>query len=285
MNFSKLGVIGLGLLLAGCATVHQSTAPKLAGAPAVNVAAALPGPDFLPEQSATVPGTNYVVLQAAGGNLLLGPILGSMNISANSKALGEKVKDSIVKVDPAAAANMAFGTAGIAQGNGPSAMTVKPFVFMQRCYDDKFRLALVYHVENGAWVGRYNYHLPTVYAESDIGKLSEQQVAQYQAELDKAALALAGVMQKDLSGRLPDTGKVVEFGSLHLAGQKLGGMGIYTMPEELYFKNVQLVEENAEQVTIRLPGNMHATVTFGGNAFGVHVIDRKLVHTLRPAKG
>jgi len=59
-------------------------------------------------------------------------------------------------------------------------------------------------------------------------------------------------------------------------------VGIYSMPEELFFLNTQLIEETDSQVIVRLRGNMHATGLFGGMAFGVHQIDKKLIHTLQP---
>jgi hypothetical protein len=58
-------------------------------------------------------------------------------------------------------------------------------------------------------------------------------------------------------------------------------MGMYTMPEELYFPGAELIEEANEDVIVRLKGNMHATGVFGGMAFGVHQINKKLVHTLK----
>jgi hypothetical protein len=73
----------------------------------------------------------------------------------------------------------------------------------------------------------------------------------------------------------------VDFGTLHIIGNKLGGMGIYTMPEKLFFRDAQLIDETDTYVTVRLKGNMSGTLMAGGLAFGVHRIDKKLVHTLK----
>lgn len=290
MNIYRSLILMVALVISGCATVHQSVPPKSsinAGA-AVSPSASLPSSDFLPEQSAVAPGTKYVVVQSGGGSILLGPILGSMNIAANTRAMAEKYKDSLLGVDPIPIAFEAMAKAGINHSNDAAQFSAKPFVFVQHCYDERFRVSLVFHVDGtgqfSEWVGRYTYHLPTSYPVAQFDALTKEEIENYRTELSKGAAILTSLMQQDLAGNLPATGKAINFGSLHIMGNKLGGMGIYTMPEELFFANAQLIEETDSYVTVRLRGNMHMTGVFGGMAFGVHRIDKKLVHTLKPAK-
>lgn len=228
------------------------------------------------------------MVQSSGGSIFLGPIFGSMNIAANTKEMAEKYKNSILEIDPTPIAINAISEAGIEGNAKVAALTAKPFVFVQNCYDGKFRLSLVFNVEGtgtyAGWVGRYTYHLPTSYSVANFGKLTSGEIENYRTELAAGATILTSLMQRDMAGDLPATGKPVNFGSLYIIGNKVGGFGIYTMPEELYFPNAQLIEETDAYITVRIKGNMHATGLFGGLAFGVHRIDKNLVHTLKPAK-
>lgn len=286
MRISPIFVLAFAAICSGCASVHESAPPARGPGTAIAVSAssALPNEEFLPEQSAVAAGTKYVVVQSGGGSILLGPILGSMNISANTKAMAEQYKNSVLAVDPTPPAFAALAQAGIRSGTSPTGLSVKPFVFVQHCYDGRFRLSLVFHVDGQStqWVGRYTYHLPTSYQVAQFGSISNEELDKYRRELADGAETLTALLKRDLAGELPSNGKRVKFGSLYLIGNKLGGMGIYTMPEELSFPNAQLIEETDAHVTVRLKGNMHATGVFGGMAFGVHRIDKKLIHTLQP---
>lgn len=271
----------------GCVTITESVPVNRAdGAVKLSATRNLPDKKFLPEQSAVVPGSNYVMVQAGGGSVFLGPVLGSLNIEAKTKAMAEKYRDSYLGIDPVPVAFEALSKVGINTEGGKATYLISPFVFVQKCYDEKFRVSLVYHV-NGAgasepWVGRYTYHLPTAISVSKFGNPSQEQLSMYRSEMIEGADVLAGLLERDLKGELPAVGRKVAFGSLYIIGNKLGGLGMYQMPEELYFENVQLIEETDNYVTVRMRGNMHATGLFGGMAFGVHRINKSLVHTLKP---
>jgi hypothetical protein len=278
------------LAVTGCATIRESSPPKPTAnvEQAISASTALPSAEFLPDQSAIAPGTKYVVVQVGGGSIFLGPILGSLNITATTREMAEKYKNSIFSVDPTPVALDEMAKAGVNITSEARLFTVKPFVFAQHCYDEKFRLSLVFHVDgaeqSGHWVGRYTYHLPTSYDVPRFNEAGADEIANYRAELAQGARILTDLMKRDLAGELASTGKPVSFGTLHIIGNKLGGMGIYTMPEKLFFRNAQVIEETATYVTVRLKGNMSGTLMAGGLAFGVHRIDKKLVHTLKPAE-
>ena len=98
----------------------------------------------------------------------------------------------------------------------------------------------------------------------------EAQLDQYKKELNTGATALAGLVKRDLKGDLPATGKRVNLGSLNLLGSKMGGLGIYTKPEDMYFANSQILEETDEYVIARVPGMMESNVFGGAIAYGVN---------------
>lgn len=275
--------------ISGCATVNESAPPPkpVSGGPAsVTVSEALPDSAYLPQQSAIAPGSKYVVIQSAGGSVLLGPLLGSMSISGKTREMAARYRDSVFGIDPAPLASMALKKAGVPDAGQGSAYVMKPFVFVQHCDDGRFRLSLVFHVESSMpatpWIERYIYDLPTSYDASRFAALGATDIANYQGELAAGAAILTDLMQKDLAGQLPQTGNAVNYGSLYLVGNKLGGMGIYTKPEDIHFKG-QLIEQTDTYVTVRLGGRMHNTGVGGGLAFGVHRSNRNLIHTLSPA--
>ncbi|WP_444922921.1 hypothetical protein ACJJH9_12110 [Microbulbifer sp. DLAB2-AF] len=238
-------------------------------------------PDALPEQSAQVPESQYVMIQSKGGSILLGPILGSLNIAANTKKLAEKYKDKYVGVDPFEISYKSILETNELITETPS-YKLMPFVFIQECYDDKFRLSLVYHVENGSWTGRYTYHLPTQYTKENFSRPNLSDLERYRNELSIGADQLSKLLKADVDGKLTPSGKKIDFGSLYIVGNKMGGMGIYTMPEELHFPDTDLVEEGDDYVIIRRQGNMKATGLFGGLAFGVHYFKKDQLHTYNP---
>jgi hypothetical protein len=77
----------------------------------------LPDRKVLPRQSAPIPGSNYVVIQARGGSVLLGPLMGSVNIKAKTEALANQSKASgYVGTDIAAIAAQSLARIGVGPG-------------------------------------------------------------------------------------------------------------------------------------------------------------------------
>lgn len=276
------------LMLVGCAAAPSTPPPFTSekGNISVSISNALPPSKYLPQQSAIASGTKYVVVQPDGGNILLGPILGGMNISTKTKAMADEYSGSVFSIDPEPIALEAIHQTGLLADSKAAIYTVESFVFVQHCDDGKFRLSLVFHAygnsSSSSWVGRYIYDLPTSYGESQLKSLSSIDLANYRSELSTGAMVLSDLMQRDLNGKLPTKGKPVKFGSLYIVGSKIGGMGIYTQPQAIHFPG-QLIEETDSYVTVRLDGHMHNTLLGGGLAFGVHRTSKKLVHTLIPA--
>lgn len=287
MRFLAPLMLAFTTLLSGCAPALKTTTPPVvpAGTPSeVSVSSAMPDKKYLPMQAGIVDGTHYIFVQTQGGSIFLGPIFGSMNISRKSQAMANQYKDSILQIDPLPIATDALAAAGIKAAGESAAFDLKTFVFVQRCDDEKFRLALVFHVDNPQtkWIGRYTYHLPTVYAESELASLQDPQVAQYKKELGDGAVALADLVKRDLNGELPATGKRVNFGSLNLIGSKMGGLGMYVQAEEMFFRDSQVVEETDQYVTVRVPGWIDSNVFGGAIAYGVQRMAKSQVHTMKP---
>jgi hypothetical protein len=279
-------VLSLAILVSGCAPALKTSTPPLVPQGTlskVSVSPNMPDKKYLPMQAGIVEGTHYIFMQTGGGSIFLGPIFGSMNISRLSREMAHQYKDSIIQIDPLPMATNALEAAGIKSSGDTAAFDLKTFVFAQHGDDQKFRLALVFHIDNAEtqWVGRYTYHLSTMYADAELGKLSEAQIAQYKAELANGALVLADLVKRDLNGELPATGKRVNFGSLNLIANKMGGLGIYTMPEELFFRDSQLLEETDEYVTVRVPGWMDSNALGGAIAYGVQRMAKSQVHTMK----
>lgn len=159
------------------------------------------------------------------------------------------------------------------------AYTIKPYAYVEQCGDDEmYRVALAYQVTGSgkkAWSGRYLVHLPTPIPFSRFTNPSPQQVAAFTAELTASADALTNLLSREMRGELPATGREVLFGSLYLTGTKIGGAGIYTMAKDISVDHAQVIEERDGNVVVRIPWRQSTSW------YGTHLIQRRLVHTLR----
>ncbi len=268
-------------LCVGCASIQvEESRPIVVKEKGNNVSIIRSLPKELPEQSAAIPESQYVMIQTKGGSVFLGGIIGSLNIAANTEKLAQRYKDQYMKVDPyEIVRNVGADSPFVTESEGT--FNLNPFVFVQECYDDKFRLSLVFHLKSKDWVGRYTYHLPTAYATNEFGKPTQKNIENYENELRDGAKELFKLIARDLNGQLKSSGKKVDFGSLHIIGSKLGGMGFYTMPEELHFPDTELVEEGDDFVIVRRKGNVYRTVMASGLVFGVHYFKKELLHTYK----
>jgi hypothetical protein len=242
-----------------------------------------PGSDLLPQPYVLVPGTSFIMMQFKGGNLLLGPLLGGLNVKHNSKELAKSSVGGYMGVDPVGISTMSLALIGIDSEPKPAAYTIKPYAYVEQCGDDEmYRVALAYQVNapagsKKAWAGRYLIHLPTPIPFAQFTAPGTQQVAAFTAELTASADALTNLLAREIRGELPATGREVFFGSLYLTGTKIGGAGIYTMAKDISVENSQLIDERDGNVVVRVPWRPS---TYW---FGTHLIQRRLVHTLRDA--
>jgi hypothetical protein len=161
-------------------------------------------------------------------------------------------------------------------GAGNAGLKLNPFVVIQECTDDKFRLALVYHVEGKGWIGRYIHHLPTAVPIDRFSAPTPEMLEAMSAELRVAAGTLRTLMERDARGGLPATGTKVDIGSLHFVGGRVGGL---LAPTLLKVKGVDLLEDDGQIVVVRMDGDMKQAVATGGLFFGVHYIRKDQLHT------
>ena len=273
------------LTLSGCASQSVPLATASIGQKSIQLSDTLPDTRYLPEQSAVVQGTRYVAIQTSGGSVFLGPLLGSLNIAANTEQMAAKIKGSYVDVDPYRAAEQrSRGRDYLRSGTTGTTHVLKPFVFIQKCYDEKYRMSLVFHLEQSGepgskWVGRYTYHLSTPLTEQQLSLPTEKALQAFNDELQTGAERLYKIIEQDRDGRLSAADKPIKIGSLYLVGSKMA----WQAPEELSFSNFLLLEDNGNEVVIRRKQALiSGTVLAGGLTYGVHVFKKNMLHTFAP---
>jgi hypothetical protein len=241
-----------------------------------------PDKTVFPPAGALVPETSFIVMQAKGGSILLGPLLGAANIKANSRKLAQKSVGGYMGADVLGLATVSLAVLGITADAKPDSYMLKPFAYVQQCGDDEtYRVAIAYNVTapggKKAWTNRYVVHLPTAIPYDRFLNPTPEQIEAFNAELTSAADAATALLARDMRGELPATGRKVSFGSLHILGNKMGGLGIYTPASQLYMQKTELIDESDGNVIVR----MRAPSAF---FYGVHMLQRTMVHTLNDAK-
>jgi hypothetical protein len=260
--------------------------PRTGATPVLSLVDKLPDDEHLPEQSAAVPNANYVVVQAIGGPVgLAGPVVAGMANKSRAQTLADQFTTGYAKTPLGPIAFASLSKVGIGKEGTNAPYTLRPFVFIQYGYDEKFRLSLVYHVEavgtGDRWIGRYTYLLPTAIPFAQFTKPSTEQLSYFEKELTIGGNALAALIARDLAGELPAKGKKVDFGSLYFWGPKMSALGLTTMPEEIYYRDADLIEDANGYVVLRVRGNTAYTGMMGGTTFGVLQADKTLLHTLK----
>jgi hypothetical protein len=278
-RLKRAWLIATATSLCGCAGPAMRP-PTVSTAPlSVNTVAQVPESGQLPANAVRAGTSQYIIEQTEGGSIFLGPIVGAMHIKHKTRQMAEKNSQSVFDIDPVAIASAALASSAIPEGGATASYVVKPYVFIEHCTDGKFRSALVFQVEargGQPWVGRYTYDLPTPIQDTSFAGLNEAGRAQYRDEMTQGAAALSDLMHRDLEGKLPRQGRKVKVGTLWMVGERIGGMGIYSQPEEISLP-AQVLDESGGFVTVRVDGGLGAT-----QWYGVHLIRRDLIHTLKP---
>lgn len=279
MKFKKAVLMFVLIALSGCVSTPQSTAPtsEVLNNREVNINKTLVKQDIFPEHSYPVGDSGFQLVQTKGGSVFLGPILGSMNIAKNSKEMAQAIENNLHIISPYEIAKQTLLTNHFIV-NADSNLVITPFVFLQNSEDGFFRMSLVHHVKdaNSQWVGRYTYHIEEPVKTDQFP--SGINNANFEDKLKIASQTLVDIMKRDFAGQLPNVGQKHYLGSLHLVGEKMGGLGIYTQPEELYFQDAQVINETNSDIIVRMQGNFNAVPFMGGLAFGVHYFKKSLLH-------
>jgi hypothetical protein len=274
-------IAGAGVLLAGCAQTQRSTslAPQL-GRAGVRLQRSLPA--TLPKGAQVLPKAQLVLLpgESAAGMLVPVPFLAEAVSGAmdRSEAAAEAVQ--LASIDPYALARQAWqGSALLSEA--ANALVLQPFAFLQASVDDRYRIALSHQLSSGAWVGRYTVHLRSSYDSASFHRVTPALLQTLLTEMRDASAVLRGLIERELSGNLRGKYKRVDVGSLHLVGNRAAGL---VAPTLLTARGAELIEEDEEQVLVRIDGDPTQPASAGGLLFGVHRIRKDQLHTFRPAQ-
>lgn len=272
----------LGAAMSGCVSIKPSTpADQAAWQRGVVLVRGLP--DVLPEKAVPLPDSSFVLVPAESAAGLLSPvpfvaeaILGSFDRSA-AAADGARLR----AVHPFAAVQAAMQGSTLLAPPGTTApgLTMRPFVFLQECFDDRYRLALVAHVSGGDWVGRYVIHLPTAYPKAQFEAGGPALTAALSADLAAAAVQLRQLVERAARGELKSTGVRAAVGSFNLVGVRPAGL---MSPSLIVARNGEVIEDTPERLLIRLPGDMSMAASAGGLFFGVHLLRKDQIHRFEP---
>lgn len=270
--------MAMALLVSACASPRKS-APMLPEAlkGGITVVRALPKP--LPDKASAFPNSQFVLVASESALKLLNPLpvpfVGDAIESSINHHAAEVIETKLTSVDPYRLTLATFQSSPLF-GAGNAGFKLNPFVVIQECTDDKFRLALVYHVEGKGWIGRYIHHLPTAVPIDRFSAPTPEMLEAMSAELRVAAGTLRTLMERDARGDLPSAGTKVDIGSLHFVGGRVGGL---LAPTLLKVKGADLLEDDGQVVVVRMDGDMKQAVGTGGLFFGVHYIRKDQLHT------
>jgi hypothetical protein len=272
--------VSMALLLSACAAPRKSTPlrPEAMNG-GVTVVRSLPKP--LPGKSSAFPNSQFVLIGTESALKLLNPLpvpfVDDVIESSIHHRTAESIESTLTSIDPYRLTLATFQSSPMF-GTGDAKLKLNPFVVIQECSDDRFRLALVYHLEGPNWVGRYFYHLPTAYPIDRFSAPTPDLLEQLSGELRAGAGTLRGLMERDARADLRSTGAKVDIGSLHFVGGRVGGL---LSPTLIKMKGADLLQDDGQIVVIRADGDMKMSVDKGGLNFGVHHIRKDQLHTFQ----
>ena len=243
----------------------------------VTVVRALPKP--LPDKSSAFPNSQFVLIGTESALKLLNPLpvpfVDEVIESSLHHRAAETIESKLTSIDPYRL-TLATLQSSPMFGTGDAKLKLNPFVVIQECSDDRFRVALVYHVEGANWVGRYFYHLPTAYPIDRFSAPTPDLLEQLSGELRTGAGTLRGLMERDARADLRSTGAKADIGSLHFVGGRVGG---FLSPTLIKVRGADLLQDDGQIVIVRVDGDMKMSVDKGGFYFGVHHIRKDQLHT------
>jgi len=258
----------------------QYATPLPAGAQATLVVEpGPPNPKYAGPGMALVPGTSFLIFQAKGGNIFLGAILGQMRVKAKSKDLANKSVAGYLEVDLPAIAATSLAAAGASAEAKDGAYTIKPFGFIQQCDEDEmYRVSIAYDVKGpggkSAWHGRYVAHLTNPIPYAHFHAPTDALIAEFAADLTRAADMATQLLQRDMRGEVPVTGRDVKVGSLNFICNKMGAMGMYTSAKEFQLGKTRVLEERDGNIVLSMGYNPNMML------YGLHTMARSQVHKL-----
>lgn len=267
----------LATSLIGCAISPTASTPMRPEAAAQGISLVHALPAELPDKAVAVPHAQFVLVpnDSPAGLLVPVPFVADAIGGVFDRNLAEGLEQRYASVGPYRIARQAMQGSPLLRAEG-AGLTLKPFVFITECVDDRYRIASVWQLDGGGWTGRYTVHLATTYPLDAFKQPSAATLATLQQELGDAATVLRQLVERAARGELGHTGVKAEVGSLHLVGGSPSGL---LSPTLIKAKGAEVIEESADQVIVRLPGFMGMAGTSGGLFFGVHVLRKDQLHT------
>jgi hypothetical protein len=277
-----IAMAGTGLLLAGCAQPRRSTAlaPEFLGS-GIRLQRSLPS--VLPSGAQVLPKEQLVLLpgESAAGMLVPVPFLADAIGSAMDRSEAASEAAQLASIDPYGLARRAWQGSALLSDSA-DALVLQPFAFLQACVDDRYRIALVHQLGRGDWVGRYTVHLRSSYDSASFHRVTPALLQTLQTEMREGSAALRGLIERAARGDLRGRNKRVDLGSLHLVGNRAAGL---VSPTVVLARGAELIEEDDEQVLVRIDGDPSQPASAGGLFFGVHRLRKDQLHTFRAVAG
>jgi hypothetical protein len=180
-------------------------------------------------------------------------------------------------VDPFVAAQQAWQGSAVLT-DAAAALLLQPFAFLQACADDRYRVALVFQLSQDDRLARYTVHLRSTYGSDEFHRVTPAVLQTLQQEMAEGAAQLRILVERGARAELRSSGVKVDVGSLHLVGGRSGG---WMSPNLVVARDADLIEEDTEQILVRLNGNPSMPASAGGLFLGVHRLRKDQLHTLR----
>lgn len=275
----SIATLILVTFFAGCVSIKPSTPVKQNGLEqGVAVMRDLPK-KLLPGRSTLVPDSRYVFILPDSAATLLVPVpfIGDAVVDQVHQHTSASYKDKFTAADPYDYAVKSLQKTTLYRPEN-AAYKLYPYVVVQEGFDNVYRVSLVYHLEGNNWVGRYLYHLPTIYPKAQFVNTPPTEIQSLQKELAEGADILLTLMQKDETGTLVSNGKKASLGSLFIVGSKISGL---VSPTVLAYPNTEIVDEGPDYVIARGAGDIKADGQSGGMLFGVHYFHKNQLHTYK----
>lgn len=274
-------------LLAGCAST-KSSVPIAPEAVAKGLRVVRELPVELPSKVSPVDNSQYLLVFAKSTTLSLLDTLIPLPISvldpiagAIDNAQAGKLQDRYAGVDPYRIALERFANSPLLSAR-EDALHLMPLVYMVEDSDGIFRATLVFRIENGAWLGRYMYHLPTTYSSVQVRTGSPEMMVSLRRDLEAGSDVLRRLIERDARGELAGQNRRVNYGSYYLVGSRIGGMVSASI---IAFPDAEVLEESDEHIVLRSGGKPAGDAREGALAFGVHYFRKDQLHTLKLAAG
>lgn len=275
-------LLALSGLLGACSNmISDSTAPAANRTAMNGIAVSNRLPEQLPTMARQLGASPFVVIQTREGDPVFGSLRADMSVGAHTEQLAGRLGRHLESLPVKALVRAQFEAQGLKLDDN-AALEIRPYVLVQQCVDNRYRLTLSYAAidHSAAWSGRYSYHLPTAVLASRLEKLDPKMEAQLKKELETGAARLAELIRRDFSQQLKG-GRLAEIGSLYLVGDHYASMAGGEEPEDVTFTAARIVEDREGHVIARLSGDLKSAPYLGGLNYGVHYFEKTELHTLR----